>query len=168
MKKILLNSSLLLSLAIAGAAHAADKGPLVIDTITFSDDLSYEKAQQECDLPTTFAKYLGSYLKKQGYKIVDADNASAETPHLNININSLLAPGGGAWSGPKSVRTEGKLAVGEKVLGDFEARRGTTGGVFGGFKGTCSLLNRNVKALSKDISLWAKSPTENAKLGELK
>lgn len=44
---------------------------------------------------------------------------------------------------------------------------GQGGGAFGAFKGTCSILGRDVKAMAKNISRWITSPTKNTRLGEL-
>jgi len=40
------------------------------------------------------------------------------------------------------------------------------GGAFAGFKRSCRVLERCSSALAKDINLWLKSPTMNARIGE--
>ena len=39
------------------------------------------------------------------------------------------------------------------------------GGAFGGFKGTCSILGRCIKAIGADIAKWLANPTMDAMLG---
>jgi hypothetical protein len=41
------------------------------------------------------------------------------------------------------------------------------GGAFGGFKGSCSVLGRTVKALGKDIAQWLVQPAKGSQLGDL-
>ncbi len=42
------------------------------------------------------------------------------------------------------------------------------GGLFAGFKGSCSVLGRTVKAIGKDIAEWLVNPVLDADLGDLK
>ena len=81
---------------------------------------------------------------------------------LTLEVTKILAPGGGAWSGPKSVTLHGELIQGGAVVASFDARRTTTRGA-----GTCEMLGYVVDALAKDIRPWLVAPTLNASLGEL-
>ncbi len=55
---------------------------------------------------------------------------------------------------------------GEKIA-SFEARRQSMGGAFAGYKGSCSVLGRTVKAMGKDIAQWLKEPIDKAMLGDM-
>jgi len=85
---------------------------------------------------------------------------------LHIEFSNILGTGGGAWSGPKSVTVRGELMENGEVIGSFTAARYSTGGAFGGFKGTCSILGRCVKTLGSDIARWLREPTMGAMLGD--
>jgi hypothetical protein len=90
----------------------------------------------------------------------------AETPDggarvLNLQVVHIFAPGGGAWSGPKSMTMHGDLVQGGQVVASFDVRRTTTRG-----GRTCEMLDYIVDAMGKDIREWLASPTLNAKLGE--
>ncbi len=52
-------------------------------------------------------------------------------------------------------------------MGSFVAARYSTGGAFGGYRVTCSILGRCIKALGKDIAGWLKSTTMDAALGDV-
>jgi hypothetical protein len=65
------------------------------------------------------------------------------------------------------VLIKGSLAEKGKVLGDFNARRYSGGGMFGEYKGTCSILGRCVKTLGKDVAEWLAHPVSQAALGDL-
>ena len=75
---------------------------------------------------------------------------------------------GNAWTGHlKSVAVRGWLyADGQQVAG-FAARRLSRGGFGAGFKGSCAVLERTVKAIGRDISTWLSNPVDGARLGDL-
>ena len=62
-----------------------------------------------------------------------------------------------------SASTPGQ-ALSMKIVG----LTGTGGGAFGGYKGTCAILGRCVKAIGKDVGEWLLAPKMNAKLGDAK
>ncbi len=91
---------------------------------------------------------------------------STEGRVLHIEIVNVIGTGGGAWSGAKSVTVEGKLTENGEVIGTFTSSRYSGGGAFGGYKGTCSILGRCIKAMGSDIAKWLANPTMDAKLGD--
>jgi hypothetical protein len=118
--------------------------------------------QDECELDTKIPQWLAEY----------APGATPSAPGeggrvLTLEIVGMMGAGGGMYSGPKQMTMIGTLTEGGQVIGSFRARRTTTGGAWGGYKGTCSLLARTGKALAKDIGEWLRHPTADAKLGEL-
>jgi hypothetical protein len=40
--------------------------------------------------------------------------------------------------------------------------------MWGGYKSTCGIFERDAEALGKDVAEWLVAPSMNAKLGELK
>lgn len=130
-----------------------------------STDAAPQKVQDECGLQTDIPKYLSKYAKKE---VVLVDELNPEGRRLELEISHAYAPGGGAWSGAKYVEVRGQLMEGETQVGSFTGSRYSTGGMFGGFKGTCSIVGRCGKAIAKDIAEWLKNPTENALLGDSK
>ena len=85
---------------------------------------------------------------------------------LEMEITEVHAPGGGAFSGPKWLSVKGELYDRGKQIGSFRAKRYTTGGAFGAFKGTCSIIGRCTKAIGEDIAKWLAAPTANAEIGD--
>jgi hypothetical protein len=85
---------------------------------------------------------------------------------LDLQVTHILAPGGGPWSGPKSMTVHGELhevrAEGWVTVASFDVRRTTTRG-----RGTCEMLDVIVDAIAKDVRPWLGYPTLNARLGEL-
>lgn len=148
----------------AGSIAIAKQAP-------YAQQLSVPDAvRAECNLPVRVTEFVKEYADKSHDKVVLADNVSASTPGqaLSMKIVGLTGTGGGAWSGPKHVTVEGTLWENGKVKGTFTATRYSGGGAFGGYKGTCAILGRCVKAIGKDVSEWLLAPKMNAKLGDAK
>lgn len=157
-------ASLPLTSVAAGSITIAKQAP-------FAQQLSVPDAvRKECNLPTRVSEFVKDYAGKNYDKVVLADRVSAGTPGqaLSMKIIGLSGAGGGAWSGAKHVTVEGTLWENGKVKGTFTATRYSGGGAFGGYKGTCSILGRCVKAIGKDVSEWLLAPNMRAKLGDAK
>ena len=73
---------------------------------------------------------------------------------------------GNAWTGrQKGLVIQGRLLDNGAPLGSFRGRRMTSGGFFGGYKGTCSFLGRCAKRLGSDVADWLVAPAENSNIG---
>lgn len=144
-------------------------GTLIIKPIAFKNDAYIRDAvKQECDLDGKLAQFIKENAAGQYANIVtDSDTSSADAQVLTIEFEDVQGAAGGAWSGPKSVVIKGSLNQKGKMLGDFKARRYSGGGMFGGYKGTCAILGRCVKALGRDVGEWLAHPTSQAVLGDL-
>lgn len=156
--------SLPLTSFAAGSITIAKQAP-------FAQQLSVPDAvRAECKLPERVGEFVKEYADKNFDKVVLTDKVSAGTPGqaLSMKIVGLSGAGGGAWSGAKHVTVEGTLWDNGKVKGTFTATRYSGGGAFGGYKGTCSILGRCVKAIGKDVGGWLLAPSMNAKLGDAK
>lgn len=157
---------LLIALMLPLATQAAKDNLTIPIQVPLQAGLNVPNAVlAECELERKLAKYLASEAKGPYGKIIMQPTVSAQTPGqaLDIHITQILAPGGGKWSGPKSVTTEGTLYNNGQVLGTFTATRYTHKG-----KHTCRMLQNDAKAIAEDIGDWLKKPTMGAKLGDAK
>ncbi len=157
-----------LAVLLIPAAHAAKKGQLV----TISQELEFtetsgasDNVKAECTLQTRLPQFIKDYAKKMNVVLAEDLSDSTEGRVLHIEIVNVLGTSGGAWSGAKSVTVEGKLTENGEVIGTFTARRYSGGGFGAGFKGTCSILGRCIKAIGSDIAKWLANPTMDARLG---
>lgn len=150
------------------AVHAA--GILTLQKqAPFAKDVAVPEAvRKECELENKIPDYVRINAEGNFDKVVLIDSASAGTPGkaLAMKITGLMGKGGGAWSGPKQITIEGTLWDNGKVAGTFLATRFSGGGAFGGYKGTCAILNRCAKELGEDVSKWLTQPSMNARLGD--
>ena len=141
------------------------------DTVTISASVPFaedsgasSQVRNECE----FESRLPNYIKKAAKKRADIemsaeplDNAQGRV--LFLETTKVFAPGGGGYSGSKSVTVTGELKENGTVIGSLTARRHT---MFGMMPGTCSILKRVAKKLGQDIAIWLAEPTMDAKLGD--
>jgi hypothetical protein len=140
----------------------------VVSPVPFAEDSGATgKVKAECTLETRLPQFIAEAAKR-GVKVVigPAPEEGADGKYLYLEFTHVMGAGGGAWSGPKSVTAKGELIENGEVIGSFISSRYSTGGAFGGYKGTCSILGRCIKAMGKDIAAWLKSPTMDAQLGD--
>ena len=136
---------------------------IAVPPATFAATVEAPKVIAECDLQAKLPLWLAEFAPNAA---PGAGGGAGKV--LAMEITHVMGFGGGLYSGPKQIVVKGTLSEGGQVKGSFEAKRTTvTGGAFGGYKGTCSLLHRTAKAVATDVSEWLPSPTMDAKLGEL-
>lgn len=144
----------------------APTGPIAATTIapvTYAEDAGVTKeVRAECELDKKLPEHIADHAEGLAPGAADASGRV-----LSLEITQMMGAGGGVWSGPKQIVLSGTLAENGQVIGSFKARRTTTGGAWGGYKGTCSLLERCSEELGEDIGEWLHRPTMDAKLGEL-
>jgi len=161
--------SILLAAVLPLTAVAADAVTLP-KKVPFAKGLNVPDAvKAECQLPEKTAQFVQQFAGKN-MSVTVSDNISPKTPGkvLVMEITDVQGTAGGAWSGAKAVGAEGTLYQNGKAIGFFKVIRHSGGGAFGGYKGTCSILGRCTKAIGEDVAGWLKSPSMNARLGELK
>lgn len=158
--------AVLLSLFCVGflATSASAGGVSAPRSIPFaSGSNATDAVKRECKLETKIPAYLVQY----DSSVTLVDNVkSAKGRALHLEIADVHAPGGGGMTGLKRVVVTGKLYENGKLIGSFRDQRTSTGGYWGGYKGTCGILQRCAKAIGKDIANWLKNPTKDASIGE--
>ncbi|VAW97682.1 hypothetical protein MNBD_GAMMA23-590 [hydrothermal vent metagenome] len=178
MKKFILYGFLVVIIGATGCvgqkikpAAQVDKTPIYMEHhVPFRKHISVRDAvRRECNLGGKLATHINNYAKSYHLNMMEGKGHGKNMDSgrtLEIEIVDVDGAGGGAWSGAKMVAIEGELMDHGKVIGSFRAVRSSTGGAFGAYKGTCSILGRTVKALGKDVALWLQHPDLNASLGE--
>ncbi|KVD83927.1 hypothetical protein WS63_26385 [Burkholderia stagnalis] len=154
---------LLLGLTLsASSAFAAN--PVLLETpVTYAPDASVIKqVRDECHIEDLLTHRVGDVLRRNNRKgngllASEADAADATT--LRLQIMNVFGVGGGAWSGPKALTVSADLLEGGKVVRHTTVKRWSIGGIWGGFKGTCSILDRTAIFISKDLGRWVRDPS---------
>lgn len=151
----------LIVLALANPAFAA--GNLLLETpVTYDPNAGVvQSVREQCQVERMLEREVGNVLagrngSGQGTLAAGADAQGG--PLVRLRITHVLGVGGGAWSGPKSLTVDAELVEKGQVQRRTKITRSTTGGAFGGFKGTCSLIERCAVAIAKDVGAWAADP----------
>ena len=121
--------------------------------------------RSQCAVDTLMGSYALSAIGKR-VPAVQAAATSAQAggdTFVQLTVLSVMGFGGGSWSGPKSMTIRAEVLKGGAVVGTTVLSRSSSGGAFGGFKGTCSILERVAVTLGKDVSGWlARGPSGQA------
>ncbi len=144
MKKI----ALLALLAVAASAWA--DGAQLLTPVTYANESAVvPKVREACKLEDRLAADLGGTL--------GGSTTSTAGTVVRVSIVDVMGVGGGGWSGPKAITIRAELLKDGKVQRNTVLTRTTTGGAFGGFMGTCTMLERDATTLSKDVAKWVAS-----------
>lgn len=161
--------SLALFFGAIAAAQAADTVTVQSSTPYAHDALVAGAVRRECKLPQELPAFIREYSKEDGTTVVLSPQASASSAGRVLTLEFVeVSSDGNAFIGHhKSTTVRGKLYQDGAEIGNFVGRRNSMGGAFGGFKGSCSVLGRTVKALGKDIAGWLVKPGKDSQLGDL-
>ena len=135
------------SVLLAVSASAYADGATLVAPVTYASEASVvQKVRQECQLENRLASDINAAL---------VNTTTPAGKSVRVTILDVMGVGGGAWSGPKAISLRVELLDGDKVERSTRLTRTTTGGAFGGFKGTCAMLERDSATLGKDVARWA-------------
>ncbi len=160
----------LLALAVAcfvTPTLAKDK-VLLLTPVTYRADASVvQKVRDECGIEQMLEQNVGNAFKKRlSGGVVDSEAAAGDATVMRLQISNVLGVGGGAWSGPKALTVYADLIQNGKVVRHTRINRWSTGGIWGGFKSTCSIIERCSVAIAKDLTRWAADPSYTLKEDE--
>ena len=145
--------------------------PAGAETITIAAKTSFsetsgasQKVKDECDIQGRMPKYIKSYAKKHTDVVfTDESLDSVDGKVLHLEFEHVYAPGGGGYSGSKSVSVVGELKENGEVIASLTVDRAA---LFGMTPGTCSMLKRVAKKLGQDIGNWLEAPEMDSMLGD--
>jgi hypothetical protein len=156
-------------LTAASAAVAADAPVYVQKTAPYTDStLVAKNIIDECGLPESQMKVLHEQAKELGAAIVEDEAAVAANQGRVLLLETANAiSAGNAFTGHrKQIIVKGRLLENGEEIGSFTGIRGSMGGMWGGYKSSCSVLYRCQTTLAKDILTWLANPTKDARIGE--
>ena len=118
--------------------------------------------KQECQIENMLSTRVGAMLgklNKTGDGTIEAGLEASDNTLLRLQITHILGVGGGAWTGPKAITLTAELLENGKISRQTKINRWSVGGVFGAFKGTCTILERSADAITKDLNRWVRNPS---------
>lgn len=121
--------------------------------------------KEECAIGERLADFVQKY-SSQPIEFSTEEPALDSGRVLRMEIVDAVAMGN-AWLGhQKYSKLRGTLYQDGTKVASFKARRNSMGGAFAGFKGSCSVLDRTIKALGEDVAGWLENPTDGVNLGD--
>ena len=169
----MLKKSALSIILLAGSFSgftAAD--PVVVQSVIpyAADSKIAQNIRNECTkLGSQFATFTKEFGKKFEVEVQLSEtlDTSAKGRVLQMEITEAVSMGNAFMGHQKFAAARGTLYENGEKVASFEARRQSMGGAFAGYKGSCSVLGRTMKAMGKDVAQWLKTPTDNAALGDM-
>ena len=156
-------------LATPFAASANERLFLQIPAILDPSAPIPSAVKNECGLEMLLGNYALSAIDQRigSVQSVSAPEQAGINKIVQLTIISVHGAGGGAWSGSKSMSIRADIRKGGTIVDSTVLSRSSRGGAFGGFKGTCEILDRVVKVLGKDVAVWlsrelAAQPTQSS------
>jgi hypothetical protein len=118
-----------------------------------------DNVKTECKLSETQTEAVLKQLQAAGIQAqaASSDAVPAKGRFLQLTIESAIS-GGNAFVGHrKQVTTSARLFENGKEIAQTTQSRDSTGGFFGGYKGSCNVLRRCATVVGKDIAAWVKT-----------
>jgi hypothetical protein len=146
---------LVLALACAGPTLAQDK--LYVQFPATYDPGAYavRQVKERCQLADIVAnQVLGQAQKRMPHAAAAPQSPEAGARVVRLTILEVYGIGGGGWTGPKALRVRADLARGAQLLGSFEHREDSRGGILGPFMGTCDIFEGIAETLGEHIAEW--------------
>lgn len=169
---MLKKSRLVLAVLAASISAVCAADPIATQaTVPYAADARIaQNIRNECTkLGSQLAEYTQQFGKKFGVdvQLTNTLDTAAAGRVLQIEITEAVSMGNAFMGHQKFSSARGTLFENGKKVAEFEARRQSMGGAFAGYKGSCSVLGRTVKAMGKDIAQWLKAPNDKALLGDM-
>ena len=115
----------------------------------------------EClEVGSIMSESLRESAAKSGVTVV-RDGLKQDT-YADIAITSAMSAGNAFVGHAKGMAVSVNLYIDGKQVKKTTFSRNSMGGMFGGFKGSCSVLNRTAKVLGTDLAKWIIQEQKNA------
>lgn len=157
-------SILFLSLLIPAWASAAEIH--IAQSIPYEDESRIDhRITSECkEIGTTFSQSIEKFGTQKKLTIIRDPNGSdlsANQTYAVITIDSAMSAGNAFAGHAKGLSARGELFKNGQSVHKTSFSRNSRGGFFGGFKSSCSVLNRTANALGKDVAGWLAEQNAN-------
>lgn len=149
-----------LALFVALVPFASFADPLLVSPSADYSPTSgvAENIKSECTLPAAQTESVLAALNAAGITAQAAPTGAVPAKGRFLKLEITSAVSAGAFTGQsKQVTTSAHLFQNGKEIGQTTKTRDSMGGVFGGYRGACSILHRCTNTLGKDIADWVKT-----------
>lgn len=170
MKKILTSLLLTSSAILAGLSLAQAEEIKMMSSIPYQKGNKIRNViKNECtNLGNKLANFTQSFSQQKGIEISLTNSVKTNTAGkiLKLEISDAVSQGNAFIGHRKFVEISGSLWKNGKKVASFDGQRSSGGGFGAGYKSSCAVLERCVKALGKDIAKWLGNPQDGASIGE--
>ncbi|MCF6245005.1 MAG: hypothetical protein L3J43_08200 [Sulfurovum sp.] len=123
--------------------------------------------KRECVIPRQLVTFIKQAGQKNGINVRVSSSVPTGAYILKVEITDAVSQGNAFIGHNKFTAISGRLSKAGRTIGSFRAARRSGGGFFGGYKSSCAVLARTVKALGEDVSRWMLRPTQGDELGDV-
>lgn len=118
-----------------------------------------DNIKSECKLPAAQSEAVVKELQAAGIpaQVASGGGVPAKGRFLQLRIESAVSAGNAFTGHRKQVTTSAHLYQNGKEIAQAVKTRDSMGGMFAGYRGSCSVLHRCTNALAQDIASWVKS-----------
>ena len=147
----------------AGAVKLVSSAPFAAD-----NDIRKKITNNCTTLGAKLSSFTQSFAEKNGVvvQLVDSVDTAAAGRVLELEIDQAVSQGNAFIGHRKFVGVRGTLWEDGQRVATFDGERSSGGGFAAGYKSSCAVLGRCVKALGKDIAAWLENPVDEAEIGE--
>lgn len=149
--------------------NLTNKEVKIKSAIPFSQDsFIKESIKDECSIEKDLSDFIKKASNNNSVNVVQDDNATKDNSeyYLDVKIVDAISEGNAFIGHKKQTKISGVLYKKGNAIASFKGLRNSSGGFGAGFKGSCTVLERTIESLGKDVSEWIKEPTNGAMLGE--
>lgn len=154
MKNVLLYLVLGTATAFASASeiHIAEKIP-------YQDEsrINHRIVSECTEIGTVLSESVVKHAAAKGLNVVRSAAPENQAVYAKIEIESAISAGSAFIGHWKGISLSTTLYQDGRETAQNSFKRNSTGGMFGGFKGSCSVLYRTANVLGKDIAGWLAS-----------
>jgi len=181
MKKILFTLCMALFLSACATNKSSQSGTSVappsnpVSSVTILNVIPYKKGamiaaniKKECTLNTQLSEFISSHGSEYNIAVNRVPKLTKKTKgqYLVVEIVDAISTGNAFLGHRKFTKIKGELFESGKRVASFTAARFSGGGFFGAYKGSCSVLERTVDTLGRDVATWLRSPVDGVHLGD--
>lgn len=141
--------------------NAATKTGFMINSVSgFADNAQVPtNVREECHGVTIkLTNAVVKYGSNQGLKVMANPDVTPEQSGkvVKVSITGMYSAGNAFIGHRKSASVKAELYQDGKLLDSTDYTRDSNGGFFGGFKGSCAVLEHTVNTLGNDVAKWLK------------
>jgi hypothetical protein len=146
-------------MVLAASVHAEERFLIQVPAVYDAAAPVTDAVKRECAIESLIGNHVFMQVSASFPKSlqVQSPGKGDREKYLMLTVLAVQGVGGGAWSGGKSITLRADLLQEGKTVSTKVLSRGSRGGAFGGFSGTCQIMERIAGALGRDTAFWLKT-----------